>query len=156
MLSSPDSEAEARSSVGGPNSSLFVHRKIEDDIEHFVESFKQRSSILDRRPSSDSGDSSGWTSSVFSATDTPSTDSPERDRELLPLPEEDVQGRNGIIAESRRIAQWALRQTRYTTSKDLCSCTYHPKAENAITPDRFEATGTRQPVQHECLIEKSE
>ena len=124
MLSSPESE-EPRGSIS--NNPLFVHRRIEDDIEHFVENFKQKSSVLDRRPSSDSGDSSGWTSSVFSATDTPSTDSPDRDGELLPLPEEDVHGRNGIIAESRRIAQWALRQSRYASSRDSCTCTYHPK-----------------------------
>ncbi|XP_076454206.1 guanine nucleotide exchange factor DBS-like isoform X2 [Babylonia areolata] len=136
MLSSPDSEDPRGSSstCSTGHNPLFVHRKIEDDIEHFVENFKQKSSLLDRRPSSDSGDSSGWTSSVFSATDTPSTDSPDRDGggELLPLPEEDVQGRNGIIAESRRIAQWALRQSRYTTSRDACQCSYHPKAGDAM------------------------
>ncbi|XP_070173801.1 uncharacterized protein [Littorina saxatilis] len=134
MLSSPEGDIPSRrysstSSVGGhAHSALFVHRKIEDEIEHFVENFKQKTSVLDRRHSSDSGDSSGFTSSVFSATDTPSTDSPDRDGELLPLPEEDLHGRNGIIAESRRIAQWALRQARYaSTSRDSCNCTYHPK-----------------------------
>ena len=131
MLSSPESE-EPRCSTS--NNPLFVHRRIEDDIEHFVENFKQKSSVLDRRLSSDSGDSSGWTSSVFSATDTPSTDSPDRDGELLPLPEEDVHGRNGIIAESRRIAQWALRQSRYASSRDSCTCTYHPKIGECTVP----------------------
>ncbi|PVD18637.1 hypothetical protein C0Q70_21187 [Pomacea canaliculata] len=78
MLSSPEVE-EPRTSGDNP---LFVHRKIEDDIQHFVENFKQKSSILDRRLSSDSGDSSGWTSSVFSTTDTPSTDSPGQGRRV--------------------------------------------------------------------------
>ena len=62
MLSSPESE-EPRGSTS--NNPLFVHRRIEDDIEHFVENFKQKSSVLDRRPSSDSGDSSGWTLSLI-------------------------------------------------------------------------------------------
>nr|KAG5697253.1 hypothetical protein BaRGS_031249 [Batillaria attramentaria] len=127
MLSSPEMEEPRHS-----HNPVFVHRKIEDDIEHFVENFKQKSSVLDRRHSSDSGDSSGFTSSVFSTTDTPSTDSPDRDGELLPLQEEDIHGRNGIIAESRRIAQWALRQSRYASSRDSCSCTYHPRAGDAM------------------------
>lgn len=123
MLSSPEVE-EPRTSGDNP---LFVHRKIEDDIQHFVENFKQKSSILDRRLSSDSGDSSGWTSSVFSTTDTPSTDSPDRDGELLPVQEEDLRRHHGIIAESRRIAQWAIRQARYASSRDSCHCSYHPR-----------------------------
>uniref|UniRef100_A0A2C9KF52 Guanine nucleotide exchange factor DBS n=1 Tax=Biomphalaria glabrata TaxID=6526 RepID=A0A2C9KF52_BIOGL len=116
-----------------------AHRHVEENIETFLETFKHKTwcvdsskgGLLDRRPSSDSGDSStGWTSSILSTTDDLSTDSPERDGDLPPGAVGGTASwidREGIIAESRRIARWAWRQARFAGSQETpCACSYHP------------------------------
>ncbi|KAK0054463.1 guanine nucleotide exchange factor DBS-like isoform X2 [Biomphalaria pfeifferi] len=116
-----------------------AHRHVEENIETFLETFKHKTwcvdsskgGLLDRRPSSDSGDSStGWTSSILSTTDDLSTDSPERDGDLPPGAVGSTASwidREGIIAESRRIARWAWRQARFAGSQETpCACSYHP------------------------------
>lgn len=111
-----------------------AHKHVEENIETFLETFKHKTwcvdsskgGLLDRRLSSDSGDSStGWTSSAISTTDDLSTDSPERDNDVGHS--SSWHDREGIIAESRRIARWAWRQARFAGSQETpCACSYHP------------------------------
>ncbi|XP_059163634.1 guanine nucleotide exchange factor DBS-like isoform X3 [Physella acuta] len=113
-----------------------AHKHVEENIESFLETFKHKTwcvdkgGLLDRRPSSDSGDSStGWTSSALSTTDDLSTDSPERDNDIPSgaVGHTSWNDREGIIAESRRIARWAWRQARFAGSQETpCACSYHP------------------------------
>lgn len=60
--------------------------KIEEEIEHFVENFKKKSSVWDRtsRISIESGDSSGLPSSLQYSTDEFTDDSPDRTSYLFP------------------------------------------------------------------------
>lgn len=145
---------------------------------------------MDRRASSDSGDSSGWTSSALSTTDDLSTDSPtDRDNdygaaaaagltlgsasaaaiaatksgtggggvglsgrgskgfgigagvgvggrlgvEAVEMNSKRLEEREGIIAESRRIARWAWRQSHFVGTQDTpCACTYHPPRKSMV------------------------
>ncbi|XP_067669146.1 guanine nucleotide exchange factor DBS-like isoform X1 [Haliotis asinina] len=87
--------------------------EIEDEIAKFVENFKSRTSFLDRRLSLESGDSSlsGWTgSSAYSTTSdctSTNTESPDKEGEGACSSHNSILRQKGIIAESRRISEWA-------------------------------------------------
>ncbi|XP_041350720.1 guanine nucleotide exchange factor DBS-like isoform X2 [Gigantopelta aegis] len=130
-MSSISTSPEPECRIPGPH-------EIEEEIANFVESFKQKSSYLDRRSSLESSDTSctgtsGWTSSAYSTTDdtqTSTTNSPDKEEGAKGFDPDTLHKRNGIIAESRRISEWA-----WLTSKESFDYTEPDSLRGGVTSE---------------------